>query len=168
MPADVLSNIPQGADVFLDANIFVYAFTGASPECEAVLARCAREEVFGVTSFEVINEVTHRLMVAEAFQKGSIARPRAENLRKHPEVIQGLADYWAQISQIFHMNLVIVSAEEAILRRAQRIRAAHGLLTLDSVLVATMEEYSLVQLASHDHDFDRLRSLAVYHPTDVP
>ena len=167
MPADVLPSIPQGADVFLDANIFVYAFGGMSAECEAVLARCARQDVFGVTSFEVVNEVTHRLMVAEAFQKGLIAKPRSDDLRRRPAVVQGLTDYWMQVSQIFRMNLVIVSAEETILRRAQGVRAAYGLLTLDSVLAATMEEYSLTRLASHDHDFERIGGLVVYHPSDI-
>ncbi len=51
---------PPGADVFLDANIFIYAFTATSPECEVFLARCARQDVFGVTSYEVVNETTHR------------------------------------------------------------------------------------------------------------
>lgn len=168
MPADVLPSIPQGADVFLDANIFVYAFSGMSAECEAVLARCARQDVFGVTSFEVVNEVTHRLMVAEAFQKKLIAKPRSEDLRRRPAVIQGLTEYWTQVSQIFRMNLVIVAAEETILRRAQGIRAAYGLLTLDSVLAATMEEYGLTRLASHDRDFERIGAFVVYHPSDIP
>lgn len=37
-----------------------------SAQCRTLLERCAREEVFGVTTVEVINEVTQRLMLAIA------------------------------------------------------------------------------------------------------
>ena len=140
MAADVLSNIPAGTDVFLDANVLIYAFASASAECERLLDRCANQDVFGFTSLEVIQETTHRLMVSEAFQKRLIARPRAEDLRRQPTVVQGLTDYWLQASQIFHMNVLILSADETIMRRSQIVRGRYGLLTLDSVLVATMEE----------------------------
>lgn len=66
------------------------------------------------------------------------------------------------------MNLLIVASDEPILRRAKSIRVAHGVLTLDSVLLATMEEYGIQSLASHDHDFDGIGNLTVYHPSDIP
>src|SRR5882672_375449 len=103
MAADLLPNIRGGADVFLDANIFVYALTGASQQCADLLSRCNRQDIFAVTSHEVINEATHRLMVSEAFRKGLIARARADDLRQRPAVVQGLSDYWVQVSQLFVM-----------------------------------------------------------------
>jgi predicted nucleic acid-binding protein len=168
MPADVVTSIPNGVDLFLDANIFIYAFSGASGQCQDLLARCARQELYGITSCEVISETTHRLMVGEAFQKGLIHRPRAEDLRQQPAIVRLLTDYWSQVSQIFQMNLVVLSGRETTLRRAQLGRTAHGLLTLDSVLLATMEEYGVHHLASHDRDFDGIATLTVYHPTDFP
>ena len=66
MAIDRLPNLPRGADVFLDANIFIYAFAAQSTDCRDLLRRCAREEVYGITTLEVINEVTHRLMLSEA------------------------------------------------------------------------------------------------------
>ncbi len=43
MPIDRLPNLPRGADVFLDANIFIYAFAAQSTDCrscfEGVLER---------------------------------------------------------------------------------------------------------------------------------
>lgn len=168
MPVDILVNIPSASDIFLDTNIFIYALTGRSPQCEDVLARCARQDIFGVTTFEVINETTHRLMVHEAFDKGLIPRPRAEDLRQRTAVVRSLTDYWIQVSQLFVMNLIVVAAEESILRRAQIVREDYGLLTLDSLVVATMKEYEIQRLASHDRDFDPIASLTVHHPTDIP
>jgi len=168
MASDILPNIPAGADVFLDANILIYALVGASPECELLLERCARQEVFGFTSLDIIHEATHRLMVNEAFQKGLIAKPRAEDLRRHPAVVQSLSEYWGQASEIFNMNVLILPTDEAIARRAHTVRSRYGLLTLDSVLVAAMEELTIRHLASHDQDFDRIDTLTVYHATDIP
>jgi hypothetical protein len=87
MATDVLSSISDGGDVFLDANIFVYAFTGTPTECRDLLTRCAQEDVIGVTSYEVINEVTHRLMVYEAYHKGLISQPRAVDLKRRPTLV---------------------------------------------------------------------------------
>jgi predicted nucleic acid-binding protein len=69
-----LPKLPAGIDIFLDANVFIYAFGGQSKQCLELLFRCAREEVYGVTTIEAINEVTHRLMLAEV--QRSMARPR--------------------------------------------------------------------------------------------
>jgi hypothetical protein len=74
MPVDRLPNLPRGADVFLDANVFIYTFGGHSNDCRDLLRRCASEEVFGITTLDVINEVTHRLMLTEAVAKGVITK----------------------------------------------------------------------------------------------
>ena len=50
MAIDRLPNLPRGADVFLDANIFIYAFAAQSTDCRDLLRRCAREEVYGITT----------------------------------------------------------------------------------------------------------------------
>ena len=63
MAVDPLGNLPADTDIFLDANIFIYALGGQSQQGLDLLFRCAREEVCGVTTIEVINEVTHRYVV---------------------------------------------------------------------------------------------------------
>ena len=72
-----LLGLRTGAMAVIDANIFVYAFRERSAQCAGLLARCRAQEVFGVTTLEVVNEVTHRLMLAEAVQEGIIGRPLA-------------------------------------------------------------------------------------------
>jgi predicted nucleic acid-binding protein len=71
---DRLPNLPSGADVFLDANVFIYSFSGRSNQCRDLLHRCSVEEVFGITTLEVINEVSHRLMLTEAVANGVVTR----------------------------------------------------------------------------------------------
>src|SRR5437762_4634371 len=76
MPVERIENLPAGTGLFLDANIFVYAFLGHSNECQGLLGRCATEQVLGITTLDVVNEVTHRMMLAEGVGKGVIKRER--------------------------------------------------------------------------------------------
>ena len=91
-----LTSLPQGTDVFIDANIFIYAFGRQSRQCRDLLVRCAREEVFAITTLEVIHEVTHRLMLAEAYALGLIHRPNAQELGQQLSAIRGLSWYWRE------------------------------------------------------------------------
>ena len=49
---------------------------------------------------ETVNEVTHRMMVAEALSKGLIERGAAKRLRERPELIPGLTDYWKKAARV--------------------------------------------------------------------
>ena len=80
MPVERIENLPAGTRLFLDANIFVYAFLGHSDQCRELLARCATEQVLGITTLDVVNEVTHRMMVSEALGSGVIKRDSVRDL----------------------------------------------------------------------------------------
>ncbi len=167
MPPDTLPNLPHGIDVLLDANIFIYAFGKQSQQCSDLLARCAREEVFEITTLEVINEVTHRMMLMGAVATGVNARTSAWDLRGKPQTIRGLTQYWTQASRIFGLNLLILNSDELRLHQAQSIRSGHGLLTNDSLIIAAMEEYGIPYFASRDDDFDHIPDVTVFKPTDL-
>ena len=167
MSAELIENLPAGAHLFIDANIFIYAFLGHSNQCRDLLGRCATEQVLGTTSLDVINEVTHRMMLAEALSTGVIKRERVGDLRGKWREIAKLTQYWAQTSAIFGLNILVLPSDESRLHRAQTIRARHGLLTNDSLILAAMEEFGIQGLATRDSDFDHIAELTVYKPTDV-
>ena len=167
MPVERIENLPAGSRLFLDANIFVYAFLGHSNQCRELLARCATEQVLGITTLDVVNEVTHRMMLAEALASGVIKRDRVRDLRAKWREIAKLTEYWMQTSAIFDLNILVLTSDEARLHRAQTIRARHGLLTNDSLIVAAMEEFGIRNLATRDNDFDHVSELNVYKPTDI-
>ena len=93
MPARTIREIPNGSDIFIDANILIYALAGQSVECRDLLIRCSPEEVIGVCLFETVNEATHKFMLAEAQSKGLISGGSARELRAKPEVVKRLAKY---------------------------------------------------------------------------
>jgi predicted nucleic acid-binding protein len=94
MAAEPLAALPPHSFVFLDSNILIYGLSGASGQCQELLDRCQHEQLTGITLYETVNEVTHRLMVAEAISKGVIASGGARALRKNFQLIPGLEDYW--------------------------------------------------------------------------
>jgi len=168
MPIQSLSSVPTGSRVVVDANIFVYAANGTSNECADFLERCAQEELRGLTTFETLAEVNHRLMLEDAVVSGIIQRGNAASLRRMRQSIPDLKAYWPSVVKIFDMNLRIVELDEARFQRAQEMRQRHGLLTNDSLILAAADGFGITGLATRDDDFDNVPWLTVYKPGDIP
>jgi predicted nucleic acid-binding protein len=162
-----LPALPSGAIVLVDANIFVYGLLRESQQCAQLIERCRNEEVAGVTTTEVIGEVCHRLMLKEAMDSGLINRPTAASLKRKHGGMRGLRKYWELTARIFRWNLMVLGSDESRHHRAQRVRAEHGLLTNDSLIVAACLEHDIRSLATRDSDFDQIPGLTVYKPTDL-
>ena len=168
MPVAPLSQVPGGSNLFIDANIFIYALNGQSAECRQLLERCSREEVTGISLFEVLHEATHRLMLAEALSQGLIRRESAAILRANFNLIGNLGDYWQDTQRILALNLLFLSSDEDITRKAQVERDQAHLLTNDSLIVACMRTYQIQFLATRDTDFERVPGIQVFRPSDLP
>jgi predicted nucleic acid-binding protein len=168
MAVEFLPNLPDRSFVFIDANIFIYALTAQSAQCRQLFERCLREEVTGIALFETVNEVTHRFMIAEALSKGLITAGGAKALRKKFQQIPTLTDYWLNTQRMLALNLLFMPVNEAIIENAQAVRQEAGLLTNDSMIVAGMREYGLFFLATNDSDFERVRDITLFKPTDLP
>lgn len=165
MKFDALRN---GDSVFIDANIFIYNFGGHSAECKAILLRCAKGELQGVTSTFIIAEVLHRLMIAEAIEKEFVTdKYPVKKLREHPEIIKKLSAYIHAVEQIGEMNIEIVELTHACIKKSAAIRLSEGLLTNDSLVAAARKDRGVSNLVTNDSDFDRIGWLHVYNPQDV-
>ena len=91
-----LDDLPSGATVFIDANIFVYHFVESSEQCKAFLTRCEQGELFGVTGVHVLLEVLHRLMMIEAVEAGLVSSGNVpRKLYERPGVGEQVPDYQA-------------------------------------------------------------------------
>ena len=165
MRFDALKN---GDSVFIDANIFIYNFGGHSAECKDVLLRCAKGELLGITSTFILAEVLHRLMIAEATQKEFITdKNPVKKLREHPEIIKKLSTYIHDIGQISDMNIKIVELTHDCIKKSAEIRLSEGILTNDSLVVATMVDIGVSNLLTNDNDFDHIERLHIYKPSDI-
>lgn len=167
MPAASLGSIASGSNVFINAMVFVYGLQEQSWQCRDLLDRCAEEDVCGVTTLDVVAEATHKLMLLEAVAKEIITISSAAKLRERLREVTKLSEYWMQAESILSMNIILLSTDEARHRHADVVRSSDGLLTNDSLIVATMREHGLTLLASADHDFDHIYGLTRYSPTDL-
>jgi predicted nucleic acid-binding protein len=169
LPPRPLARVPAGEAVFIDANIFVYHFTGLSPECTVFLERCEREELLGVTSVHILLETLHRLMMLEALNKGLLSPGNvAKKLREKPEVVRQLRDYQVCTEAIQEMGLEVLPLDVEIVPASRAARQRDGLLVNDSLTVALMEVQGLRALATADPDFAGVESISVYRPQDLP
>src|SRR3989338_9419845 len=129
-----LDSIKTGTKVFIDANIFIYHFTGVSNECSNFLTRCEQSDINGITSINVLLEVLHRLMMVEAVRKKLVEPPNIINkLKKHPEKIKELNEYNINTQKIKDMGITVYPISYEMFIKSYSFRLKYGLMVNDSV-----------------------------------
>jgi predicted nucleic acid-binding protein len=161
--------IEEGSTLFVDANVFIYHFTGVSPECTSLLSRCETGELHGSTSAVIQAEVCHRLMMIEAVERklvsaGNVARKLAER----PQIVRQLATYEANVEAMGLMGIDVLPLTGATVAQGLRIQQRYGFLTNDSLLIATMLQYGVRLVASADRRLATANEVEVVVPTDLP
>jgi len=161
-------DIPQGASVFIDANTLIYHL-GPDPDfrpaCQYLLERIARQDLAGFTSAHVVSNVAHRIMTLEAINRfGWPAAGIGRRLLRHPDDVRQLTTFRQAIDEIPGFGIQVLPITMRLVSAAAAISQQHGLLSGDALLVAVMREHGLVNLASHDSDFDRVPGLTRYAP----
>jgi predicted nucleic acid-binding protein len=163
-----LDEIRPGTRVFVDSTIFVYHFTQASSDCRDFLERCERRDIHGISSVIVVAEVAHRLMTIEAVRLGLVKGSNIpKKLRSRPEAVSKLRVYQDAIDRIPLMGIAVADLDLATFLRSREVRARHGLLVNDSLVVAAAQTAGVAALASADPDFDRVEGLSLYRPGDL-
>lgn len=163
-----LADIPAGATVFLDANIFVYHFAPHPVlhlPCQQLLERCTQGELVGYTSAHVLTNVAHRTMTLEAIDRfGWPTTGIARQMLRHPDDVQQLSRFRQVVDEILDFGIDVQPITAHLVSAAAAITQQVGLLSGDALVVAIMREHGLVNLASHDADFDRVPGLRRYTP----
>jgi len=104
-------------------------------------------------------------MTIEAIRKfGWPAAGIAARLRAHPSEVQQLMEFRQAVEQIPQLGVQILTISPPLIGEAAVISQQTGLLSNDALLVAVMEHHGLLNLASHDPDFDRVPGLVRYSP----
>ena len=161
-------DIPAGAQVFLDANTFVYAHSlhpRFGPPSTDLLERIEQGEVTGFTSAHVLGESAHRLMTLEACTTfGWPFAGIARRLRRHPAQVQTLTLSRQALDDVLSSAVQVLAIDGPLIAEAGDVSRRTGLLTNDALLVAVMQRHALTHLASHDADFDRVPGITRYSP----
>lgn len=160
--------IPAGTSIFVDANIFVYAFANDlafEAPCVAFLERVESRELKGFTAASVLSEFAHRLMTLEACETfGWSYRGIGQKLRRHPAQVGQLHRFREALDDIVATGMTVIPISERDVLRAGILSQQHGMLSNDALILASMESHQLKHLASNDADFDRVQWLTRYAP----
>lgn len=108
-----LPSLPKNSSVFIDANIFLFAILAHQrfrDSCEKFLTSIEKKEYSAFTSTLVLNEIIHKLMVAEAVKKYAL---RTEYdayllLKQKPEVVKGLVIAWEDFENLKEYPITIL------------------------------------------------------------
>ena len=163
-----ISEIKAEETVFIDANIFIYHFTGVSEESTLFLKRCEEGELTGVTGMNILIEVLHRLMMIEAVTKGFV-KPGdvVKKLTKKPHIVKELTEYQTNTLSIVDIGIELLPISEDTIKSSFQFRKKYGLLVNDSLTTAMMDLEGIINLATMDKDFERVEGVRVYSPQDV-
>jgi predicted nucleic acid-binding protein len=163
-----LEQVPSDHMILIDANILIYHFTEQSLSCSKLLRRCQDSRVSGFTSAVNMAEMLHRLMIAEAIQKGYVTTQNAlRKLKENPEIVKKLDRYQEAPQRLLEMKIQILPVTSEIMLRSKIIRKRYGLLTNDSLIVTTMKMKRLGLLASNDKDFANIPGIQLFKPSDL-
>jgi predicted nucleic acid-binding protein len=161
------ADLPQGASVFIDANVFVFHFgphATFAPACTALLERIFAQELRGFTGAHVLSDVAHRLMTLEAQKLLHKSAPGITHyLKTHPADLQRLSEFRQSVLDIPTFGVPLLPTLPAFIESATALSLHHGLLSGDATIVAVMR-HGLTHLASHDADFDRVPGITRYGP----
>ena len=166
MPLD----FPDQSEIFVDANIFIYHFSGPTEytnACTHLLQRIEEAKIFGFTSTLVLAETLHRLMIIEATSKLQV-KPQAaiHHLKTHPLDVKKLTKHIMVPEKIHTLGIKILPIDIDDIFKSNEIKKELGLLTNDAITLAVMRRHRLSKIATNDPDFDRITDLSVWKPTE--
>ena len=163
-----IESIPAGSRCCIDANVLIYAERGHSKQAKALLARCAEAAIVGIIPLAALAEVCHRLMLIEARSTGKLAGSNpARKLAARPELVQSLHLYRTKLEDLLEMGLRIEAQSSADFMRALDLQSEHGLLTTDSLILATALRVEADHLVTTDRAFRAAQGITVVLIEDI-
>jgi hypothetical protein len=163
------TSLHQGKTVFIDANIFltiIFEAPNAATPSVQFLEHIHNGVIYGATSVIVLNEIVHRLLVAEVVRGAHISAESAVSfLKSHPQYIQDASTVWNLIDDIRKIqNLKIYGISENTFALTIEVMRRSGLLSNDALHIACMKENSIDTIATYDRDFERIPQIKILKP----
>jgi predicted nucleic acid-binding protein len=164
-----LDALPLFSDVFIDANIFLYHIMRRPKffqPCHNFFVAIESGTYNGFTSTLVLNEVLHKLILAEATNTYGLRSEHdaANVLKQDPLKIRGLSQVRKTYSAIKDYPIIIFSCDEYVLDMAVDLSNKYGLLISDATHLAVIKSNGISNIATNDTDFQRLNEIGVYKP----
>lgn len=168
-----LAALPSSATVFVDTIIFDLHFRNRSATCSAFVERIARGEITAFVNTQVLSDLLHKLMLAEAELKRLIPERSARRLRARlaadRAIMANLSDYQMQFENTLAIGIKVLNITGKLLKDSKRERLAYGLMVGDSLHLCNMNRCSshISDIVTYDGDFNHINNITVWKPMDV-
>jgi hypothetical protein len=164
-----LESIPSDTRAIVDTNIFVYwvsdhpRFGGT---CEELMQRVERGEVTGIVPGIILNELLHRLMIAETITNGhaDTVQDAVKELKEQPAIIKDLSLAWTIFDTLPKMGFEILEDERGIASLTYYFSRELSLMAKDAAIVSYAHTYKISDLITNDRDFHRVPWLTCWQP----
>lgn len=154
-------------DIYLDACIFLFDLLGDRPEyietCKEILKGNGRRKV---TSVVTLFEVVHQLMIHETWRTYRIKRKHIARtfIAQSPKVIQELTEVWNILDYLKERHIEVLDVTSDTVKLALDLARTHGLMTYDSIHLATCFEHGIKTMVSSDKHFEGIPGIEVWKP----
>ena len=164
-----LDDIPAGSLCVIDTNVLLYAEQGTSDQAQRLLRRCSKGELIGTLPQTVWQELTHKLMLAEAMMKHEISSDNlAAHLSGQPNVVRTLTLYQMKMRALVDLGLRFERCEQAdLLQCAFDLQNRYGFPTNDAMILAVAVRLKADCLVSSDKKFRSVEEIDVLAPSDI-
>lgn len=173
MAVEDLLSLPNGMRVFVDTNIFELHFRSKSQTCTTFVNRIVQNDVTAFVNSRVLLDLLHKMMLAEAVQKGFIPTMSAHHLkawlsRNHTRAGL-LVDYQTQFEGVLDLGMGLLRTTKKLLKDTKAERTTNALMAGDSLHLGCMNRHSptIANLVTNDGDFDHVPTITVWKPMDV-
>ncbi len=168
----LLSKFAADERIFIDANIFIYNALDDShyaESCSDFLRKVETNKLKGVITSHVMDEVLFKILIAEASQH--IENFTLPNLKKEmksssfsSKIYKPVKEYSDYLTELTYGGLEILTINGGTVKRSIDLGLQYGLLTTDAIHLSTMKQYGIVNIATNDSDFEKVKSINIYKP----
>jgi predicted nucleic acid-binding protein len=167
MPAKNLAEVPKGAAIFVDANVFHLYLRGPKSVrevCTRLLERIERGELKGCTSSLVLDELAYKLLLRRIEE--THRRNPLEVIEKDPSAIGESSAYVDEGLNIVLgiKNLEILAVERHQVKEFVTFMKKYSLLPRDALHLSSMMAIGCRDIASTDGDFDSVPGIIRWSP----
>lgn len=171
MHYQTINEISDNSRVIVDSNIFICSALRHPKyhrSCYNLFTKIEERHIRGYIPSIVIQEVLHRLMIAE-LQKisGEKSLQKIKNhIRKNPQSFKTLSICWTAVEQIFQMGFPVLCETADSIHKSILFSQKYSLFAKDSVILSIMDTYGIDTLVTNDNDFQSIPWLQIYKPAE--
>lgn len=162
----MLKELPRGASVFIDSNIFTYHLSGHSKfgrPCKEFLEAVEDNTYTAYINDVVVSEVLLNFVKSELYRVRKIEPYDAvKRIKTDGRLVDGIA-LDKPVTLVENLGLEIIPIDSKISEVANALKE-YRLLPHDSMHLLSMKKAGVKNIATADKDFERVTGIDVWKP----